>query len=126
LVGQYKGSIAAQYHPYVRPQENGNKSDVRWAKISRKDGSGIVIQYIDTLLNVSALPYSPDQLFPGFEKHQTHAGSLEPDKSIHLSVDLQQLGVGGNNSWGLLPLEEYRLYLNRKYHYEYRIVPVKK
>ncbi|PVY43765.1 glycoside hydrolase family 2 TIM barrel-domain containing protein [Pontibacter virosus] len=126
LVGQYKGSISEQYHPYVRPQESGNKSDVRWAKISRKDGSGIIIQHIDTLLNVSALPYSPDQLFPGFDKHQTHSGSLEPDKNIHLHVDLQQLGIGGNNSWGLLPMDKYKLFLNKPYYYEYRIVPVKK
>ncbi|PKV62947.1 beta-galactosidase [Pontibacter ramchanderi] len=126
LVGHYKGSIAEQYHPYARPQESGNKADVRWAKISRKDGSGIIIQYIDTLLNVSALPYSPNQLFPGFDKHQTHSGSLEPDKNIHLHVDLQQLGLGGNNSWGLLPLDKYQLFLNKPYQYEYRIVPVKK
>lgn len=126
LVGMYQGSIAAQYHPYVRPQESGNKADVRWAKISRKDGSGIIIQYVDTLLNIEALPYSPDQLFPGFAKQQTHSGELEFDKNIHLDVDLQQMGLGGNNSWGALPLEAYRLPLNKKYHYEYRIVPVKK
>ena len=41
-------------------------------------------------------------------------------------MDLQQLGIGGNNSWGLLPLDKYKLFLNRPYYYEYRIVPVKK
>ena len=123
MVGIYKGDIKSQYHPYIRPQESGNKTDVRYAKITRKDGSGFMIQSTDELLNVNALPYSPDQLFPGLEKHQTHSGELEYDKNVHLDIDLQQLGLGSINSWGALPLEPYRLYLYKPYTYSYRIIP---
>jgi beta-galactosidase len=125
FVGDYSGAIADQYYPYIRPQESGNKTDVRWAKLIRQDGSGITIMSTDTLLNIEALPYSPAQLFPGMEKDQTHSEELVPDKYIHLDVDLQQMGVGGINSWGALPLEKYRLpYKN--YSYSYFIIPFNK
>lgn len=125
LVGFYQGSIAEQYHPYARPQESGNKTDVRFAEIIRKDGSGIRIQAVGgNLLNVNVLNYSPDQLFPGQKKGQTHSGTLVPDNKIHLDVDFEHLGVGGNNSWGALPIQKYRLYLYKPYQYSYRIVPI--
>src|SRR6266487_4581582 len=118
FVGDYSGAIADQYYPYIRPQESGNKTDVRWAKLTRQDGSGITIAGTDTLLNIEALPYSPEELFPGMEKDQTHSEELVPDNYIHLDVDLQQMGVGGINSWGALPLEKYRMpYQNYSYSY---------
>jgi len=121
MVGLYEGAIASQYYPYVRPQENGNKTDVRWAKLSKKKGVNIAIYSTGSLLNINALPYSPAQLFPGIEKGQTHAGELTPDKYTHLDIDLQQLGLGGDNSWGNLPMEQYLLYLYQPYSYSYRI-----
>ncbi len=125
FVGDYSGAIADQYYPYIRPQESGNKTDVRWAKLTRQDGSGITIASTDTLLNIEALPYSPEELFPGMEKDQTHSEELVPDDAVHLDVDLQQMGVGGINSWGALPLEKYRLpYQN--YSYSYLIIPFNK
>lgn len=125
MVGRYKGAIKDQYYPYVRPQESGNKTDVRWAKITRNDGSGIMIAATDTLLNINALPYSVDQLWSGPEKQQMHSGELEPDKFIHLNADLEQMGLGGIDSWGAWPLEKYRLPY-KDYSYGYLIVPVKK
>lgn len=122
LVGIYNGAIRSQYHPYARPQESGNKTDVRYAKITRDDGSGFRIESMDNMLNINVLPYAPEQLFPGLNKHQTHSGTLEFDSHIHLDVDLQQLGVGGNNSWGELPIEKYRLYLYQPYSYSYKII----
>lgn len=125
FVENYKGAIDEQYYPYVRPQESGNKTDVRRAAITRKDGSGINIYFIKDLLNVNALNYAPDQLFSGAKKQQFHSGELEPDQFNHLNVDLQQMGVGGIDSWGAWPLEKYRLpYQN--YSYQYLIVPVNK
>lgn len=125
FVGLYSGAIKDQYYPYIRPQESGNKTDVRWAKLTRKDGSGILIASTDTLLNINALPYSPDQLYSGPEKQQMHSGELEPDRNVHLNVDLQQMGVGGINSWGAWPLEKYRM-AYQDYSYSYLIIPVKK
>jgi len=124
MVGLYKGAIKDQYYPYVRPQESGNKTDVRWAKITRKDGSGIMIAATDTLLNINVLPYSADQLWTGAEKKQAHSGELVPDKNIHLDADLQQMGVGGIDSWGAWPLAQYRLPY-KDYSYSYLIIPVK-
>ncbi|MFK8302194.1 glycoside hydrolase family 2 TIM barrel-domain containing protein [Capnocytophaga stomatis] len=126
FVGYYKGTIDEQYHPYVRPQESGNKTQVRFAKILRKDGSGILIQSESNLLNVNVLPYSPQSLYPGEEKKQTHSAELEKDKYVHLDVDYQQLGLGGDNSWGNLPMEQYLLYLHKPYKYSYRIIPIEK
>ncbi|MFJ1474421.1 glycoside hydrolase family 2 TIM barrel-domain containing protein [Capnocytophaga cynodegmi] len=126
FVGHYKGAIDEQYHPYVRPQESGNKTQVRYAKILRKDGSGILVQSESNLLNVNVLPYSPQSLYPGEEKKQTHSAELEKDNFIHLDVDYQQLGLGGDNSWGNLPMEQYLLYLHKPYQYSYRITPIEK
>ena len=125
FVGEYKGAIKDQYYPYVRPQESGNKTDIRWAKITRKDGSGFMVAATDTLLNVNVLPYAPAQLYAGTQKKQEHSGELEPDKNVHVDIDLQQMGVGGINSWSEWPLEKYRLpYKN--YSYSYLIIPIKK
>lgn len=125
FVGEYKGAINDQYFPYIRPQESGNKTDVRWAKITRKDGSGFMVAATDTLLNINVLPYSPAQLYTGPQKMQAHSGELENDKNVHLDIDLQQMGVGGINSWSEWPLEKYRLPF-ANYSYSYLIIPFKK
>ena len=90
----------------------------------RRDGTGILVQSEGILLNVNALPYAPQSLFPGEEKKQTHSEELEKDVNVHLDVDYQQLGVGGDNSWGNLPMEQYLLYLHKPYFYSYRIIPM--
>jgi beta-galactosidase len=125
FVGKYTAAVKDQYYPYVRPQESGNKTDVRWAEVTRADGSGIRIQYTGKLLNVAAIPYSPGQLFAGMEKVQAHSGQLVPDGKTHLHVDLQQMGLGSIDSWGAWPMPAYRLpYQN--YSYEYLVVPMVK
>ncbi|MCU0373850.1 MAG: DUF4981 domain-containing protein [Chitinophagaceae bacterium] len=121
--GLYSGAIAAQYYPYIRPQESGNKTDVRYATLTRADGSGITIYSKGKLLNVNALPYAPDQLFSGAKKQQAHSGQLVYDNKVHLHVDGALMGLGSIDSWGALPMEQYRLpYAN--YSYSYLIVPV--
>ena len=87
-----------------------------------KKGVTLAIYSTDKLLNVNALPYSPEQLFPNIEKGQTHSGELTLSKNTYLDIDLQQLGLGGDNSWGNLPMEQYLLYLYRSYSYSYRLV----
>jgi beta-galactosidase len=124
-VGQYSEKITDQYFPYIRPQESGNKSDVRWASVTRTDGTGIKIIYKGEFLNVSALPFAPKQLFAGMEKVQAHSGELVPDGKVHLHIDHQQIGLGSINSWGALPMEAYRLPY-KSYSYGYLIVPMSK
>ncbi|WP_079736189.1 glycoside hydrolase family 2 TIM barrel-domain containing protein [Salegentibacter salegens] len=123
MVGVYKGLVKNQYHPYIRPQESGNKTDVRWATVSQGKKKGIKIDYIDKLLNVSALPYSLEQLYPSAQKSQEHSRLLEEDDVVHLDVDFKQMGVAGINSWGSLALEKYRIPF-QDYEYSYIISPL--
>lgn len=123
MVGIYEGAVKDQYHPYVRPQESGNKTDVRWAEVTNGKGKGIKVLYADSLLNVKALPFTWEQLYPSSEKGQEHSELLEPGNNTYFDVDLGQMGVGGINSWGTLPLEQYRLPY-KDYHYSYYILPL--
>ena len=117
-VGLYDGSVAEQYHDYSRPQETGNKVDVRWLALTNMTGDGLLI-IGDPLLSVTALPfdYSDLDFRPG---EQRHGADLKPDGRISLNIDLAQMGVGGDNSWGFWPLEKYRLPLQR-YEYSFRL-----
>ena len=123
FVGRYGGAVKDQYYPYVRPQESGNKTDVRWASLTRSDGSGFRVQYTTNLLELTVLPYSQDQLFSGPEKQQKHSGELDPDGYHHLYVDLHQMGLGSINSWGEITMEAYRIPYG-SYQFEYMIIPL--
>ena len=108
--GTYSGKVDDQIYPYIRPQENGNKTDVRWVTFTNDSGKGIKITGLSKV-DVSAWPYTADVL-----EAATHDYQL-PDKPFYsVQVDYKQRGVGGNNSWGLKPLDKYRLLDN---HYEY-------
>ncbi len=121
LVGHYKSTVKEQFHPYIRPQETGNKTDVRWLRISRPDGRGFLISG-PQLLNFSALHYHRDDLDSGPSKKQAHGGQLKERNGTFLNIDLAQMGVGGNDSWGALPLEKYRLPY-QTYRYEFWLIP---
>ena len=123
-VGLYKGQISDQYFPYIRPQETGNKLDVRWVKLQQKNGVGIKI-YSENLLHVSALNFSKEDLDSGIEKTQKHAGELAPRKKVYMNIDGFSSGLGSINSWGTLPLEQYRLPY-KSYNYSYWIIPIDK
>lgn len=122
FVGLYAGAVRDQVHPYVRPQESGNKSDVRWMKVTDGQGRGLMISS-DTVLNYTARPYLDEDLDEGLTKHHTHSGELKPRAMTVLSVDLQQMGLGCDNSWGAWPHAEYRLPF-RDYAYRFKIVPL--
>lgn len=118
LIGLYKQTVQQQYFPYARPQESGNKSDVRWASFTNAKGKGVLFEFADSLLNVSALPYSLDDLDPEVNKKQYHSGELKERNEIYLHVDLQQTGMQGMDSWGAWPLKQYQVsYSNHQYSY---------
>jgi beta-galactosidase len=73
----------------------------------------------------SAINHSEESLDPGMTKKQQHISNLPPDKNIYVQVDYKQRGVGGDNSWGALPHEQYRL-LDKKYTYSYIIKLISK
>ncbi|RPH32740.1 MAG: DUF4981 domain-containing protein [Bacteroidales bacterium] len=124
LIGLYKQKLSEQYYPYARPQESGNKSDVRWVTLTDAKGNGIMVQCLIPL-NFSALPYSMDDLDPEAEKKQYHSGELVERNEIYFNIDLQQLGLQGIDSWGSWPLEKYRLPF-KDYEYSYWIKPLMK
>ncbi|MBC9796169.1 glycoside hydrolase family 2 TIM barrel-domain containing protein [Sinomicrobium weinanense] len=122
-IGLYKGTVSGQYHPYIRPQDSGNKTDVRHATLSNDKGAAFQI-VADTPLNFSALHYSTEDLDGGPEKAQMHSGELVPQKKTFVNVDGMQSGVAGIDSWYSLPLEKYQLPY-ASYAYGYWIVPLK-
>ena len=74
-VGRYRQTVKEQFHPYVRPQETGNKTDIRWFSMMKNNGSGFRI-YSDQLLSMSALHYYDTDLDDGDKKDQRHSGDL--------------------------------------------------
>jgi beta-galactosidase len=120
-VGIYEQSVASQYYPYVRPQENGNRTGIRWFKIINKQGKGIMFQS-DSLLSMSALHYFDSDLDIGDAGYKGHSGELHPRPQTQLHIDKIQMGVGGIDTWGSLPMEKYRLPY-RNYQYTFKITP---
>lgn len=123
LIGVYKQTTDEQYFPYARPQESGNKTEVRWVRFTNGQGRGVQFGFADSLLSFSALPYSLDDLDPGEEKKQYHSGELAKRNEIYVHIDLQQTGVQGIDSWGSWPLETYRIPFASQ-HYSYWIKPL--
>ncbi len=123
FVGLYTMSVHDQFHGYVRPQESGNKTDVRWVKLTNGQGTGLLI-IGDTVLNIAARHYLDEDLDDGLEKHNRHFGELKERDLTTLNIDLEQTGVGGVNSWGTWPLNQYRLNY-KNYSYSFMITPIK-
>ena len=108
FIGKYKGKVGNQFHPYVKPQETGNKTDVEWMKLTNDNGNGWYIKGYPPL-SISALHYDISDLDGGIKKTQTHAGMLKERDFVNVCIDMQQMGVGGNNSWGATALKKYLL-----------------
>ena len=130
-VGLYESAVADQYTPYIRPQENGYKTDTRWLTLTNDNGIGILVTG-DPLICFAALNNIHDDFeSPGklseYRKDaktaNTHTIDVKPRDLVNLNVDLGQMGVGGDNSWGALIHPKYRL-LDKKYEYSFRIRPV--
>ncbi len=119
FVGRYEDKVRNQYYEYIRPQETGNKTDVRWLTLCNDNGVGIQITGLQPIA-FSALHFAPEDLDPGLTRKMQHSIDVIPRKNIFLHVDLKQRGLGGDNSWGMYPHSEYRL-LDKKYSYSYRM-----
>jgi len=123
FVGIYERSAEAMYFPYVRPQENGTRTDVRWMTLTDDEGDGLLICG-EPLISVSALPFTISQL-DYTDSQFRHTSDLVANDFIDVNVDYRQTGVGGNDSWGARPLPKYTLNAV-KYSYTYRLRPVHK
>ena len=116
-VGVYSGTVQEQYVPYVRPQENGNKTDVRWASFVNDRGIGLIATGMP-LLSVSAHHYRTCDL-----ENADHPYDLVRRGGITVNLDWKQTGVGGDDSWGARPHKEYTLF-PQEYGYSFSIRPV--
>lgn len=123
LLGIYESKVADQYVPYTRPQENGYKTDLRWLTLTDNQGKGIRIDGMQPIC-VSALQNWPEDFDPGFTKKNQHPANIYPNRdAVILSVDLRQRGLGGDDSWGMYPHEQYLLKA-KEYKYGYIISPL--
>lgn len=119
-VGLYQQTVMEQFYPYIRPQETGNKTDVRWYQIG--NGKTQITIQADSLLNVTSLHYTQEQLDDGDQKDQRHSAELQPQNLTQLKVDKLQMGLGSIDSWGAIPMEQYLL-KGIHYSYGFTIVP---
>ncbi len=119
FIGVYESTVAQQAFDYIRPQENGNKTDVRWLTLTNSKGIGIKIEGLQPL-SVKVAHNPAEDLDPGFTKKQQHPSDVTPRKQVYLNVDLKQRGLGGDNSWGAMPHRPYLL-LDKSYQYSYII-----
>lgn len=119
FMGEWNGKVEEQAFHYYRPQETGNKTDVRWLTLKNDRGNGIRIRGSQPLA-VSATNNKPEDLDPGSTKKQQHWSDISPRWETVLCVDLFQKGVAGLDSWGSQPLDSYR-FKDKEYAYSYTI-----
>ncbi|MFO8057814.1 MAG: beta-galactosidase domain 4-containing protein, partial [bacterium] len=116
MIGLYKGKVKELIHNYSYPQENGNRTDVRWVTFTDENGAGVKATGMP-LLNASAWPYTQENL-----EEATHTYELEYTDEITVNLDYKQMGVGGDNSWGARPHPQFRL-TPRPYSYSFVLEP---
>ena len=112
-IGVYTDDADNQYFPYIRPQESGTKSDIRWWKQTDATGMGLQVKSC-TPFYASAIHFDTEELDDGDEKEQRHSFDLKKSKFTNLFLDSAHMGVGGENSWGAWPLEKYRVHYGNK------------
>lgn len=108
FVGVYKAKVSDLYFPYIRPQENGYRTDNRWVELSNDQGNGLRFTGMP-LLSFSAHHNYISDFDPGEQKMQRHTNDIRPRDLVSLNIDYKQLGVGGDDSWGAKTYKKYRL-----------------
>lgn len=116
-VGLYRGAVEDQlYADYTEPGETGNKVDVRWLALTNKQGIGLLAVGAP-LLSANALHHTTDDL-----QSAKHTFELPPRDITVVNLDMQQQGVGGDNSWGAWPHDQFMIPC-REYHYRFVLRP---
>jgi beta-galactosidase len=119
-IGVYRSTVDKEWVDYMRPQENGNKTDVRWVKLTNSAGAGLMA-IGDVPLNVTARHYTKDDL-----ERAAYTFQMRRHPEIYLNLDLKQMGAGGIDSWSqqAWPMTPYRIPPDQPYAYSYRLRPV--
>ncbi len=119
-IGLFKSTVAREWVEYMRPQENGNKTDVRWIALTNPQGVGLLAVGAPSL-SVAARHYAKEEM-----ERAGYTFQMQSHPGIFLNLDWKQMGVGGIDSWSpnALPMEPYRIPSDRSYSYSYRLTPV--
>lgn len=121
FLGTYQDTVGTTLSSnYIRPQEHGYRTDMRWLTLTDERGQGLRVEAAGQPLSFSALPFRTEDLDPGLTKKQQHPTDIKLRGTTTLHVDLKQRGVGGDDSWGALPHAPYRL-LDKQYRYSYTL-----
>ncbi|MCL4118042.1 UNVERIFIED_CONTAM: hypothetical protein GTU68_010429 [Idotea baltica] len=123
FVGNYQASVEDLYVPYIRPQENGYKTDVRWVTFTNSEGKGIKIIGPE-LLSFSAHHQYNSDFDAGETKQQRHTIDIVKRDLVNINIDKAQMGVGGDTSWWTRPLDQYQIEAKNQ-SYSYRILPLR-
>lgn len=122
FLGQYEQDLKDQFVAnYIRPQENGYRTDVRWVAFTNDQQVGLKVTGLQPIC-YSALPYADEDLDPGLTKKNQHPADLNERNDITVHIDLKQRGLGGDNSWGAMPHEPFLL-RDKSYSYGFVIEP---
>ena len=121
-LGIYSQTVAEQYYGYIRPQESGNKTQVRWWQMINYQGRGIRF-YSSEPMECQAISYNYDDLDPQVNKAQFHSGDLTPRSYASVHIAQKEYGIGCVNSWGALPRKEYQLPY-QDYHFVFVAEPL--
>ena len=149
FVGRFKTTADDMYYPYVRPQENGHRTDTRWFALTTSSGKGLIVE-ADSIIGFNALRNSvedfdceesdadyqwrnmspreiagrnPENAKNNLRK-QTHAIDIIPRDFVEVCVDMKQSGVAGYNSWGARPEPGYNIPANTEYKWGFTIIPI--
>lgn len=117
-LGRYNGKVSEQFTPYLKPQECGNKTDVRYAYLTESlNGTGLAIEGANPV-EINALPWTPEEL-----EASDHVYKLPASDKTVLRVNYKQMGVGGDDSWGAMTHPEFTLPANRPYSFRFTLSP---
>lgn len=107
-LGLYQQTVTEQFYPYIRPQENGNKTDIRRWKLTNQKNQGLEFT-ADAPFSASALHYTVESLDNGWDKTASHSPEVEPAPLTNLLIDKVQTGLGCEDSWGRITRPEYQV-----------------
>tara|TARA_B100000809_G_C14896184_1_gene444504 strand:- start:47 stop:553 length:507 start_codon:yes stop_codon:yes gene_type:complete len=122
--GIYQGEVKDIAFDYIRPQENGNRSDLCWVTLSNAEGVGVKISGTPSF-DFSAHHQTISDFDLGIERGQAHHTDIVKKDLVNVNVDFKQIGMGGDNSWGAEPWEKYQLE-TKNYSYSFTISPIDK
>jgi beta-galactosidase len=124
FVGNYTASVSDLRFDYIRPQENGNRTDVRTVSLMSESNKGVLFEAVDQFISFSAHHQLNSDFDEGERKIQKHTYDIPSRKLVNLNIDHKQMGVGGDTSWGEMPHKQYQIKA-KDYSYSFLIKPLK-